>query len=231
MDLAEIRKKANSQKQDGVAPPLPSEAEPDAVAFDLDVLEVPPPEEKGGLAQGSSIDPLDALFASQRGLDLIKDEQYLQGFGENDLVKTENLVEWLTFSLGNEDYALDINSIHEIIKPREITDIPRVPEFILGIISLRGIILPVFDLTRRLRLGSAEVSPHSRIIICEYGECTAGLLVDHINQVVRIKKEEIEPPPAVLSGLDRDLIEGVGRQEGKMMILLNLKCVLDPELI
>lgn len=133
---------------------------------------------------------------------------------------------WLAFSLGSEDYALDISVIREILKPREITEIPRVPEFLLGIISLRGSIIPIFDLKRRMGLGVAEIDEESRIIVCQDGDRLAGLLIDRITQVTSIREEQIEPPPATFSGRDRAMLDGVGRVQENVLILLNLSSVL-----
>lgn len=177
-----------------------------------------------------AMDPLEALFRFRPEMELATEESYLQGLTEQDR-QDDDLRQWLTFTLGSEEYALDIGQIREIIKPREITDLPRVPDFILGIISLRGVIIPVFDLKKRLKLGTVEITPASRIIVCQYGEKSAGLVVDSLTQVVRLSSQGIEPPPAVLSGLDRDMVEGVGRDQGRMMILLDLANVLNAELI
>lgn len=133
---------------------------------------------------------------------------------------------WLSFSLGSEDYALDISMIREILKPREITAIPRVPDFLLGIISLRGNIIPIFDLKRRLGLGVVTVDEDSRIIVCQEGDLLAGLLIDRITQVTSISEEGIEPPPAIFSGRDRAFLDGVGRVQGKVLILLNIANIL-----
>lgn len=133
---------------------------------------------------------------------------------------------WLAFSLGSENYALDISVIREILKPREITEIPRVPDFLLGIISLRGNIIPVFDLKRRLGLGVATIDQDSRIIVCQEGDRLAGLLIDRITQVTSIQEENIEPPPAIFSGRDRAMLDGVGRVQENVLILLNIANVL-----
>ena len=176
------------------------------------------------------IDPLDALFSFKVEGQLATEGTYLQSLvGGNESVD-DDIQQWLTFSLADEEYALTINSISEIIKPREVTDIPRVPAFIRGIISLRGIIVPVFDLNQRLNLGSTELSNTSRIIVCQDDERLAGFLVDSINQVVNVPVANIEPPPTVLSGLDRDFVEGVGRVDDKMLILLHLSNVINAEL-
>lgn len=234
MDLAEIRKKAKARSQAGGRQPA---AEPrtggrpniSIQGAPAEQETVPPVVSKAAPLPLSLTpdDPLEALFSSCTDMALATEETYLQTLRSQEEEKNEAVCEWLSFSLGSEEYALDIAGVNEIIKPREITDIPRVPEFILGIISLRGIIVPVFDLRKRLKLGISELTPASRIIVCQRGERATGLLVDSITQVVRIPASLVEPPPAVFSGFDRELLEGVGRIHGRMLILLNLDNVLN----
>ena len=241
MDLAEIRKKAKNRKDTAGAPagtetetslrPTPSiqgvPAEAAAMPgeqVDGSILPGPGTEEEGG-------DPLDKLFRWNPELELPSEESYLQGVDNGHSAIDGETRHLLTFSLGNEEYALDIEQIREIIKPREITDIPRVPPFVLGIVSLRGIIVPIYDLKQRLKLGRVEVAAESRIIVCQEEERIVGLLVDRITQVVRLQDRNLEPPPNVLSGIDRDFVSGVGRFQGRMMILLHLASVLNAELL
>jgi purine-binding chemotaxis protein CheW len=176
------------------------------------------------------VDPLEELFNVPLEIATATEESYHQALDKSTEEKG-NLRQLLTFSLGDEEYALDIEAIREIIKPREVTDLPRVPDFILGLISLRGIIIPIYDLSQRMRLGKSVITPASRVIVCQCEDRVFGLLVDSISQVMRLPNQNIEPPPAVLSGIDRDLVEGVGRYQGKMMILLHLPCVADTELL
>lgn len=245
MDLVEIRKKSKNKPggkaADAVAGPpavassagaTAADRQPDAPTDDRNQVAISSPvaaRKSGEVSRQSGLDVLDALFATTPDLMLATEEIYLQGLdGEDARTQTEQQ-QWLTFGLGKEHYALDIGFVREIIKPREITDIPRVPKFILGVISLRGVVVPIFDLRRRLNLGSVDMDSRSRIIVCEHGDRIAGLLVDQISQVVKFPVNEIEPPPAILSGLDRELVEGVGRVQGKMLILLDLPSVLDVE--
>jgi purine-binding chemotaxis protein CheW len=236
MDLAEIRKKAKARPKSGGQ--LPSAAAKPALRAAVSIQGVPVEQETSPPVMPLSAcqpplgneDPLEALFNFRPDVALATEESYLQTLRAQDEEKAEVLCEWLTFRLGSEEYALDIAGVSEIIKLREITDIPRVPEFILGIISLRGIIVPIFDLKKRLKLGVGELTPASRIIVCQWGERSAGLLVDSITQVVRLPAGGVEPPPAVLSGVDRELLEGVGRIQGRMLILLDLSNVLNAEL-
>jgi len=182
-------------------------------------------------ASAEDVDPIEALFSFRIEGDLATEETYLKALMGKDETVDSQQQQWLTFSLGEEEYALDIESITEIIKPREVTDIPRVPAFIRGIISLRGIIVPIFDLKGRLKLGAVDDRPSARIIVCQLGERIAGFLVDSINQVVNIPLSRIEPPPTVLSGVDRDFVEGVGRVDGRLLILLDLSHVINAELV
>ena len=88
----------------------------------------------------------------------------------------------------------------------------------------------VYDLKKRLKLGAVEASADVRIVVCQKGPLVVGLMVERINQVVRLANKNVESTPAILSGLDRDLVEGVGRYQGKMLVLLDLVSVMDAEL-
>jgi purine-binding chemotaxis protein CheW len=137
--------------------------------------------------------------------------------------------EVLAFIIGSEEYAVDIRRIREIIKPREATEVPRAPSFVLGIISVRGIIIPLIDLRRRLRLDPALWPPtrDARILIVTRAEESFGLFVDEVRQVVRMRDSEIEPPPAMLGGQDSEFIAGIGRPyRDRLLILLELDAVL-----
>jgi purine-binding chemotaxis protein CheW len=232
MDLAEIRKKARSGKENNAKADSLFFPSAQGMSRGRGTTEPLPPISAGQIIdEQKDEDPLESLFTGRSGIDLATEESYQQALKGQEQNSVEGLRQWLAFTLGNEEYALDIGSIREIIKPKEVTDIPRVPDFILGIISLRGVIVPVFDLKKRFKLGIVELSAASRIIVCQQDDRSAGLLVDSITQVVRVPAEKIEPPPSVLSGLDRDMVEGVGRYQGRMIILLHLPSVLNAELI
>lgn len=248
MNIAEIRKKARQGKaehkiseeeslcdtapsweESSVAESLPhvlAPALPPLAPACTPVAESPavdPVKDKEFLAAGD--DRLDQLFSWVPQAEDLLVESSANDAATGKRVETISR-RWLAFSLGSEDYALDISMIREILKPREITEIPRVPEFLLGIISLRGNIIPIFDLKRRLGLGGATIDEDSRIIVCQEGDRLAGLLIDRITQVTSILEEGIEPPPAIFSGRDRALLDGVGRVQGNVMILLNIANVL-----
>ena len=236
MDIAEIRKKAKAQKKPDelIVDPVPQEeALPEAEEFDLsdagDVDAVGTGLSFVDVPDSSSDGPsgLDLLFAATEEFALATDV-----LSDDAIESPADAIEqasrqYLAFHLGDEEYALDIKRISEIIKVREFTDIPRAPGFILGIISLRGVVVPVFDLRCRLNLGVSELMPTTRIVVCQHEDVSVGLLVDSINQVVNLIDDEVEPPPGVLSGLDREMVSGLGRYQGRMIILLNIDSVLD----
>ncbi|WP_026843167.1 chemotaxis protein CheW [Citrifermentans bremense] len=140
-------------------------------------------------------------------------------------------VELLCFRVANEEYAISIMDIKEIIKPREVTEVPRVPDFVRGILSLRGNIIPIFDMRVRLGLAGGSRSERERVIVVSRQGGFAGVLVDEVVQVVRIPEEGIEPPPVVLEGIDREFVLGIGRVAGRMLILLDMEKVLDVGLL
>lgn len=238
MDIAEIRKKAKAQVKSDTdlleAAPEP-EMVPDPDLGEDDTETAKTPVEEGVVAVPDNpptkiTESLDRIFAATDELVLATDESYAAMLQDQVAGQSQNVGQYLAFQLDDEEYALDIRQISEIIKAREFTEIPRSPEFVLGIISLRGVVVPVFDLRCRLNLGVAEITVNSRIVVCQSGEVTVGLLVDNINQVVNLVEDEIEPPPGVLSGLDREMIFGIGRYQGRMIILLQLNHVLDVDL-
>jgi len=237
MDIAEIRKKAKAKAKPEPPPAAAPAEQPPAVApQEADAPAAVTGEEAAAApalpaaVEAAHNDALDRLFAATDALALTTEASYADQLDGQADAGQEAVSQYLAFHLDDEEYALDIRQISEIIKVREFTDIPRSPDYVLGIISLRGVVVPVFDLPRRLNLGAAKLTAASRIIVCQVDDVTVGLLVDSINQVVNLVDDEIEPPPGVLSGLDREMVHGIGRTDGRMIILLQLRRVLDIEL-
>jgi purine-binding chemotaxis protein CheW len=141
---------------------------------------------------------------------------------EAEEVKTE----WLTFLLGGEEYAVAIGDLREILKAPAITEVPRAPSHVLGVIMVRGEVIAVFDPRRRLGLPAASPSRQSRVLVCDAGAGRRGLLVDAVSQVVRLAPSQVEPKPTGIGGAGADFIDGIGREGERMFILLNLAEVL-----
>jgi purine-binding chemotaxis protein CheW len=135
-------------------------------------------------------------------------------------VESSGKVELLAFMLGDEEYALKMEEAREIIRWRKPAKVPRAPEYIIGIISLRGVILPVFDVKKRLGLGELDPSRHTRIIVVSEGGSLSGMVVDRITGVTAVPEREMESAPAVIDGNEAEYIEGVGRAGERLLILI-----------
>ena len=181
-------------------------------------------------AEAPARDPAIGRLSSEKDdfLELASDDLYRREFGEEARVEAGEQMELISFRLAQETYAIRLTHVQQIIKLREITLFPRAPEYILGVVSLRGLVIPIFDLRRRLGLATREPTRETRIVVAMQGTKVIGLIVDRIEQVVRLPAGTIEPPPPILGDLEAEFIEGIGRFEGRMLILLNLSKVLAP---
>jgi purine-binding chemotaxis protein CheW len=139
-------------------------------------------------------------------------------------------VEYLAFGLGGETYAVEIRHVAEILRPPPMTGVPRAPSTVLGVISVRGKLVTVVDLRRRLRLAPVAVDRKTRILLADAGIGEqVGLLVDEVRQVWRLAADEIEPA-TVLGGEQAAHIAGIGRpaeSSGVVLILLDLRPILE----
>lgn len=140
---------------------------------------------------------------------------------------TEHLA---TFLLAGEEYGVDVRLVQEIIRVGEITQVPRAPEFIKGVINLRGRIIPVIDLKRKLSLGTVELSRVTRIVVVKLKERLIGLLVDGASQVLKVPVSSIEAAPEEVVEIDANAIRGVAKLDKRLIILIDLLKVLAPEL-
>jgi purine-binding chemotaxis protein CheW len=134
------------------------------------------------------------------------------------------------FRLGSEFFGVNITNVESIIKFQPITRLPNTLEFIEGITNLRGRILPVIDLSKRMSMASHELTKESRIMVVAMGEAQVGMIVDAVSEVLTVSEDMIEPTPAIVSGIDTAMITGiakVGTQENlHPVILLDLGEIL-----
>ncbi|BBB90309.1 MAG TPA: chemotaxis protein CheW [Methylomusa anaerophila] len=144
---------------------------------------------------------------------------------DRDNVKSEQELQLVIFRLATEEYALPITKVQEINRLMPITKLPQTPSFMEGVINLRGRIIPVIDLRKRFQLAAAEHNDEARIIIVEVNEQTVGVTVDAVNEVLCLSTTDVEPPPPTFI-LDAQYIEGVGKLEGRLLILLNIDRIL-----
>jgi len=141
---------------------------------------------------------------------------------------TEHLA---TFFLSGEEYGVDVRLVQEIIRVSEITQVPRAPGFIKGVINLRGKVIPVLDLKRKLGLGEvSEAARPARIVVVKVRDRLVGLLVDGASQVLKVPVASVEAAPEEVVEIDANYLRGVAKLENRLIILLDLTKVLSLEL-
>ena len=149
------------------------------------------------------------------------------------MTTTAGGIQVLTFSLGDEVFAMDIRTVREIIQHGNITGVPLMPDFVRGIINLRGAVVPVIDLHARFGRGPGRIGKKSCIVIFDAtrnGErAELGLLVDAVSEVVEIPDAQIEPVPEFGTAVRRDFIRGIGKRAGRLVILLEPDQAFDIE--
>lgn len=139
------------------------------------------------------------------------------------------LLQFVTFNLGEEEYAIEILKVQEIIRMIPITRVPNSPEFINGVINLRGKVIPVMDLGKRIGLPEKDTDNDSRIIVVEIQNKIVGFIVDKVNIVLRINNSIIEPTPQMVGRTNAEFINGIAKMEHSLLILLDLDKVMEPD--
>ena len=145
---------------------------------------------------------------------------------ENGTIVTEELLQLVSFKVGDAEFGVDILRVQEINKMMELTTVPNTPSFIEGVVNLRGRIIPVLNLRSRLGLETKEYDSETRIIVVELNDKTIGFIVDEVKEVLRIPKSITEPPPDVVSGVNSAYITAIGKLEDRLLILLDLTKIL-----
>ena len=143
--------------------------------------------------------------------------------------QSEDLLQLVSFNLGKEEFAVDILKIQEINRMVEITKVPKSPEFVEGVINLRGKVIPIIDLRKRFNLPGSENTKQTRIVVVDIDNKVVGLVVDAVSEVLRLPANTVEPPPPIVAGIDSEYISGVGKLEDRLLILLELDKVLSKD--
>ncbi|MEN8258240.1 MAG: chemotaxis protein CheW [Thermodesulfobacteriota bacterium] len=141
----------------------------------------------------------------------------------------EMLMQLVGFKIGNELFGVDILLVQEIIRSAPITEVPNSPDFVEGVINLRGHILPVIDLRKRLKLTrkSSDLQDKTWILILDIHGKITGFIVDSVTKVLKIQEDTIEPPPdVIMAGLESQYLRGVCDVDGQLLILLDFKQIL-----
>jgi len=137
--------------------------------------------------------------------------------------------QYVIFSLGEQIYGIEILKIREVVSYRKITPLPNMRGFIKGIINLRGVILPVFDLRQNFHLSETTYTVFHSIIVMEILGRVMGVIVDEISDVVELHPEEVQPTANLPPGVQTEYIKGIGKKEHELIILLDVDRLLSPE--
>ncbi len=149
---------------------------------------------------------------------------------EQEAVTTADIDQYLTFTLDDEVFALNIGKVREVLDYLTITKVPRMPEFLRGVINLRGNVVPVIDLRYKLGMGIIEQSVDTCIVIVEImldDEMThMGALADSVKEVIALEPSQISPPPKLGIRIDNEFVKGMGKQDDKFLMILDIDKVL-----
>lgn len=140
-------------------------------------------------------------------------------------------VQLVVFTLKQDDqiceYGVPITKVQEIISMATPTKMPQTPDFVEGIINLRGKIIPIIDLKKRFEMGKSNLTSDTRSVIVEVEGQTIGIIVDEVSEVLRLQVDSIEPPPAVIGGITAEYLTGVGKLDNRLLILLDMDKILN----
>jgi purine-binding chemotaxis protein CheW len=142
------------------------------------------------------------------------------------LTQLDNIVQLVGFVIGDEEYAVPILSIQEIIKPFEWTRVPQVPKYVMGVFNLRGSVIPLIDLRTKFGIATKKHTDETRFIVMRNGDDVAGFVIDRLTMAIRIKKDKIGPAPDTVNG-DNTLIDGVGKQDDGIITILKVDKLLE----
>lgn len=143
--------------------------------------------------------------------------------------ETEELLQLVSFFIGSEEFGVDILYVQEINRMSQVTKVPNAPDFVDGVINLRGRVIPVIDLRLRLGMPKKEADKNTRIIVMEVTGKTVGFIVDSVNEVLRVPKSVTEAPPELAVGINAEYIKAVGKLEDRLLILIDLEKILSKE--
>jgi len=141
-------------------------------------------------------------------------------------VSNDEVLQWVTFQLEEETYGINVMQVREVLRYTEIAPVPGAPDYVLGIINLRGNVVTVIDTRSRFGLMEGEVTDNTRIIVIESERQVIGILVDSVAEVVYLRSSEIDTTPSVGTDESAKFIQGVSNRDGKLLILVDLNKLL-----
>ena len=145
---------------------------------------------------------------------------------ENSTIR-EEVLQFVTFTLNNEEYAVDILSVQEINRITEITKVPNSPVYVEGVVNLRGKVIPVINLRKKFRFEEKVIDDVSRIIIMDIQGITYGVIVDSVSEVLRVQSSTVEPTPPMSSNANSNFIKGLAKLDDRLIILIDIDNLID----
>lgn len=145
---------------------------------------------------------------------------------ETKLAETHGTIQLVSFELADESYGIEITKVREIILITEITHIPQTAHYVKGLINLRSTVIPVIDLRALFGLPESTKSDDSRIMVIQAAGRLIGIMVDAVSEVLRVKKDQVAPPPPTVAQLGREYLIGLVRLEKQLLILLDIDKIL-----
>lgn len=143
------------------------------------------------------------------------------------LVGGADILQLVTFTLGKEEYAVDILKVQEINRMTEIAKVPNAPNFVEGVINLRGRVIPVVSLRKRFTLSEKDKDEQSRIMIMDIQGLTIGIVVDSVSEVLRIPANTVDPTPHIASDISTEFIKGIAKLEDRLIILIDMDRLIE----
>lgn len=140
--------------------------------------------------------------------------------------KQSNVLQLVSFHIGEEEFGIDILIVKEIIRMIDITRVPNTHSYVHGVINLRGKVVPIIDLRKRLDMPSKDISQDTRIIVIELESNMIGFIVDQVNEVININSLITEEPPQYSTSINSDFIKSIAKLEDRLLILLDLKKII-----
>jgi purine-binding chemotaxis protein CheW len=138
-------------------------------------------------------------------------------------------VQLVTFRVGGEEFGLDVFAVHEILRYQAPTPMPRAPEFVEGVLDVRGTLVPIVDLRRRFETPQVEYDEDTRIVLVDFNDERLGLVVDSVTEVLRAPETAVSPPPAYIRGLAAEFVRGIVRVGDRLVVLIDLDRILSSD--
>ncbi len=162
-------------------------------------------------------DPINNILKKQ-------ENQHISSSKEDEH-ESENIIQLVGFIVGDEEFAIPILNIQEIIKPIEYTRVPSVPGYVMGVFNLRGNVIPLIDLRRKFNLPPLNQTPDTRYIVMKHEDNVVGFIIDKLTEAIRMNADHIDSPPDNLQK-EKGMVQGIGKRENNILTILKVDTLL-----